>query len=79
MRSKESYEKEYSKHSQIDEYEQIVCPHCYQKFDDPTDLSLNYDGDDEEGVECEHCQKKFNVKVQVEKTYITTRVVEEEE
>ena len=78
MRSKESYEKEMKRHNRIGEYEQIICPHCFQKDYDPMAFSLDDDGDTEEDVECEHCNKKFDIKVRVEKTYITTKVEEDE-
>ena len=74
MRSKESYEKELGRHNRIDEYEEIICPHCFHKDADPTGYSLDDDGDTEEGVECGHCKKIFNIKVQIEKTYTTVRV-----
>lgn len=74
MRSKERYEEEMRKHNRIEEYEEIICPHCFHKDVDPMAFDLDDDGDTEDGVECEYCKKIFNIKVQIEKTYTTVRV-----
>ena len=78
MRSKEYYEKRMQTYGCIEEYETIICPHCFQKELDPGAFCLDDDGDKEDDIECEHCKKKFDAKVKVEKTYVTTKVVEDE-
>lgn len=73
MRSKEYYEKKLQKDGCLCEYEEIVCPHCFNRDDDPMSFSLEDDGDTEDEVECVHCRKLFDIKVKVEKTYTTTK------
>ena len=71
MRSKEYYEKRLQTYGCIEEPEAIICPHCFQKDDDPMAFALDDDGDEEEEVACEHCKKNFDIKVKIEKTYTT--------
>ena len=78
MRSKEHYEKRMKTYGCVEEYEDIICPHCFQKEEDPTAFILDDDRDTEENVECQHCKQMFDIKVKVEKTYTTTKVVEDE-
>ena len=77
MRSNDSYEREMCMSGQIVAYQQIICPHCFQEYGDNLWLCLVDDLDSEKGVVCEHCRKKFDIKVRVEKTFTTTRAVEE--
>lgn len=73
----EFYKKTLEKEGFVLEVEAIVCPHCFQKDNEPADLDLDDDGDEEECVNCEHCGKDFSVKVRVEKTYTTKKVEDE--
>jgi DNA-directed RNA polymerase subunit RPC12/RpoP len=77
MRSKEYYEKKLQKDGNLCVYEEIVCPHCFQRDDDPMAFSLEDDGDTEDEVECRHCTQLFDIKVKVEKTYTTTKTPED--
>jgi len=78
MRSKEYYEKKLEANGCVEEYEAIICPHCFQKEDDPRSLSLDDDGDEENDFICQGCGKLMDIKVHVEKTYTTTKIEDEE-
>lgn len=77
-RSKEYYEKKLQRDGSLCEYEQLICPHCFEQ-NDAMALCLDDDGDSEEDVECEECGKAFDIKVKIEKTYTTTKAPEGED
>ena len=78
MRSKEYYEKKLEADGCVEEFEAIICPHCFQKEDDPRSLPLDDDGDEEENFMCQSCGEMMDIKVRVEKTYTTTKAEYEE-
>jgi len=72
MRSKEWYEKKLIENGSISDYE-LICPHCFEVDTDVDSLDLSRDGDQERGIPCEVCGEKMDIKVEVEKTYITRK------
>jgi len=75
---KKRYEDSLAKSGEIRSGYAMICPYCFKENHDhySYDLEDNFDEDD---VACDHCDKTFKVMVELQRTFTSSKLDEEED